>query len=73
MEIIIVLPSWKGGSMESNMTKEELCAVYLDIMALEILAAFICENAEETVDKDFFRIYERTLNAVTTKIEEHLD
>ena len=50
--------------MESSITKEELCEVYLDVMALKQLAKFICDNEEEIVDKDFFRVYHMTLNTV---------
>lgn len=59
--------------MESNISKEELCDVYLDIMALKQLAEFICDNEDETVDRDFFRIYHMTLNTVSKKIQKHLD
>ena len=59
--------------MESSITKEELCEVYLDVMALKQLAKFICENEEEIVDKDFFRVYHMTLNTVSKKIEKHLE
>lgn len=59
--------------MERDITRKELCDIYMDVMALKEMAKFIYENAEETVDKDFFRIYEKTLSTVSKKIEKYLN
>jgi hypothetical protein len=60
-------------NMESTITNEELCDALLDIMALRDLAGFIHANADETVDKDIFRVYESALDAVSEKMKKHLE
>jgi hypothetical protein len=59
--------------MESKITNEELCDILLDVFALRDLAKFIYENGDVTVEKGVFRIYERTLSAVSEKIAKHVD
>jgi hypothetical protein len=59
--------------MVNEILKDELCEVYLDIMSLKMLAEFMYKNVDETVDKDFFRVYERTLETVSKKLEKYMD
>jgi hypothetical protein len=59
--------------MESKISNEELCEIYLDVMALKGLADFIYEHGDETVDKDIFRLYAKQLRSVSKKMVKHLN
>jgi hypothetical protein len=59
--------------MESKISNEELCEIYLDVMALKGLADFIYEHGDETVDKDIFRVYAKQLRSVSKKMVKHLN